>query len=198
MKRFLLSLLIVPLLLIGGFSNAYVWFSWYKYLWEFWTSPNWNNGVSVDYNFTPWYYKFEYVPVNSFCSVWSSSVVAFYQFRGCNWWDWNCFTTSVDNPSNPFNVSIDRDYTSIRVWYNWWGNCRNSILKIYKYYETTLYDDWLIPVILSVFDVTTEFIPYVVYIWIWTLLVTLWFIAVKWLVNWLVRKITVIFKSKRG
>ena len=40
-------------------------------------------------------------------------------------------------------------------------------------------------------------IPYVVYIWIWILVCTLWFICIRRLVNWLWRKINSVFSSKR-
>ena len=52
----------------------------------------------------------------------------------------------------------------------------------------------LSPVISSISSVMSEFIPYVVYIWIGILLVTLWFKAIKRLVNWLSSKITRYFK----
>lgn len=52
----------------------------------------------------------------------------------------------------------------------------------------------LSPVVSSISTVMWEFIPYVVYIWIGILLCTLWFTAIKWLVNWFSRKITRYFK----
>lgn len=64
-------------------------------------------------------------------------------------------------------------------WWNWWN----------------IVPDWsLVSVIVWVFSVFSELIPYVVYIWIWILLVTIWFYAIRRLVNWLSDKIHNNFK----
>lgn len=43
-------------------------------------------------------------------------------------------------------------------------------------------------IILSLSSVISEFIPYVIYIWIWILSAIIWFVAIKWLINWIRRK----------
>ena len=64
-------------------------------------------------------------------------------------------------------------------WWNWWN----------------IVPDWsLVAVITWVFSVFWELIPYVVYIWIWILIVTVWFYAIRRLVNWLSDKIHNNFK----
>lgn len=53
------------------------------------------------------------------------------------------------------------------------------------------------PVITGVSSIMTEFIPYVVYVAIAVLIATLWFVAVKWLMNWMSRRVTGTFSSRR-
>lgn len=38
-------------------------------------------------------------------------------------------------------------------------------------------------------SVMMEFIPYVAYIWLWIIVACLWFVAIRWLVNWVRAKI---------
>ena len=52
-------------------------------------------------------------------------------------------------------------------------------------------------VITGIQSVLTEFIPYLVYIALGVLIATLWFVAVKWLMNWTSRRVTGVFSSKR-
>lgn len=55
----------------------------------------------------------------------------------------------------------------------------------------------LAPVLTGIQTVITEFIPYLVYMALWVLIVTLGFVAVKWLVNWTSRRVTGVFSSRR-
>ena len=52
-------------------------------------------------------------------------------------------------------------------------------------------------VITGVQSVLTEFIPYLVYIALGVLVATLWFVAIKWLMNWTSRRVTGVFSSRR-
>ena len=64
----------------------------------------------------------------------------------------------------------------------------------------TILSGWtaqLEPVITGVSSIMTEFIPYVVYVAIAVLIATLWFVAVKWLMNWMSRRVTWTFSSRR-
>lgn len=40
------------------------------------------------------------------------------------------------------------------------------------------------PIIDSLSATLTEFIPYVVYVGLWVLGAIIWFVAIKWLMNW--------------
>jgi len=55
----------------------------------------------------------------------------------------------------------------------------------------------LAPVLTGIQSVITEFIPYLVYMALGVLIVTLGFVAVKWLVNWTSRRVTGVFSSRR-
>lgn len=53
------------------------------------------------------------------------------------------------------------------------------------------------PVITGVKSIMVEFIPYVIYVAIGVLIATLGFVAVKWLMNWMSRRVTWTFSSRR-
>lgn len=193
MKRFLLSLLIIPLLLIGGFSSAYD-YTLLQSLTFNTPSPNsqyFSSDIFCEYlsnwNRIP---KFNEIcvkvsPVWTLTNVWL--VIHNARYNVTNYTSMTCIP-----------VSYSCYWTDTRI-QTYWRDFDWTVVSLYeKVPSIPISNSSISPVIDWISDVTTEFIPYVVYIWIWTLLVTLWFIAVKWLVNWLVRKITVIFKSKRG
>lgn len=91
--------------------------------------------------------------------------------------EWTVEPDEPDEPDEPWtwwneNPPVIPDNPS--EWWNWWN----------------IVPDWsLVAVIVWVFSVFWELIPYVVYIWIWILLVTIWFYAIRRLVNWLSDKI---------
>lgn len=74
-----------------------------------------------------------------------------------------------------------------------------SIMPTYPEVGTIL--SWgtaqLEPVITGVKSIMVEFIPYVIYIAIGVLIATLGFVAVKWLMNWMSRRVTWTFSSRR-
>lgn len=51
------------------------------------------------------------------------------------------------------------------------------------------------PIITSLGDTLTEFIPYVVYVWLGVLGAVIWFVAIKWLMNWTRAKVLWTFSS---
>jgi len=51
------------------------------------------------------------------------------------------------------------------------------------------------PIITSLGDTLTEFIPYVVYVWLGVLGAIIWFVAIKWLMNWTRAKVLWTFSS---
>ena len=54
----------------------------------------------------------------------------------------------------------------------------------------------LSPVVTWITDVLWEFIPYVIYIWLWVLVVSIAFVAVKRLMLWIYNKVKFIFKKR--
>lgn len=53
------------------------------------------------------------------------------------------------------------------------------------------------PIISSLQNTFLEFIPYIVYIWLWILGAVIWFFAIRWLVNWVRAKVYWTFSSWR-
>ena len=51
------------------------------------------------------------------------------------------------------------------------------------------------PIITSLSSTLTEFIPYVVYVWLGVLGAVIWFVAIKWLMNWTRAKVLGTFSS---
>lgn len=51
------------------------------------------------------------------------------------------------------------------------------------------------PIITSLGSTLTEFIPYVVYVWLGVLGAVIWFVAIKWLMNWTRAKVLWTFSS---
>lgn len=45
------------------------------------------------------------------------------------------------------------------------------------------------PIITSLETTMAEFVPYVVYVWLWIIGATLGFVAIRWLVNWVRAKV---------
>ena len=117
-------------------------------------------------------------------------------------WSNSCTIKYLVNSS-----SLSNGCTSLTAWTytlskrSWWSNYAFDSINISVLDWDTEW--WLIiqngtselsPIITSIFSVMWEFIPYVVYIWIWILLCTLWFTAIKRLMNRLSWKITKYFK----
>lgn len=53
------------------------------------------------------------------------------------------------------------------------------------------------PVLTGISSVMSEFIPYLVYVAIGVLIATLGFVAIKWLMSWMSRRVTWVFSSRR-
>lgn len=110
-------------------------------------------------------------------------------------WGWGNMVYSDENPSNAIDWYFY--FSNSPITYSsssaWWNSSNSS--------NTPLLSGWisqLTPVVTGIKWVVVEFIPYVVYISIWILLATLWFIVVKRLMNWMSRKITWTFSSRRS
>lgn len=81
-------------------------------------------------------------------------------------------------------------FTSITV--NYWDNSWDSSWIILPWWEGSL--SWIISWLNSTI---TEFIPYLVYLGLWIITVIIWFVAIRWLVNWTQAKIRWTFSSWR-
>lgn len=53
----------------------------------------------------------------------------------------------------------------------------------------------LAPIVTSLQTTLSEFIPYVVYVWLGVLWAVIWFVAIKWLMNWTRAKVLGTFSS---
>lgn len=111
-----------------------------------------------------------------------------------DWWSkkffWNYSSFSSSSYSSYWKIIwFQNDHCD---WINYWSDfefsCKSDKMPVSS----------LTPAIDSLKNTTYQIIPYVVYIWIWTLLVVLWFYAIRWLVNWIVKKLNSLFSSKRG
>lgn len=121
------------------------------------------------------------------------------------WWGWwilsfpNLPTWTIRNInysefisrlSSVWCNSSNVDFFSLKRYYQWGGCIVN--------YE----QDWICvwtfsPVINWLKSSVNEFIPYVVYVWLWILTSLLWFVAIRWLINWVKRKLLIVFSSRK-
>ena len=101
-------------------------------------------------------------------------------------WNWN------NNISGYLYVSNSAITYSNSTQWSWGGSSSNSSWILNASWQAYLWN-----VLTSIQSVVSEFIPYMVYLALWVLVVTLGFVAVKWLLNYVSRKTTSIFKSKR-
>ena len=118
----------------------------------------------------------------------------------CSWQDWfELFFSCAERYFPSWSSSIDdiliSEWCSI-ISYNATASCS------YSYNSSVLPFNQLFVLLNPAWDgLKNSFyviIPYVVYIWIWLLVCTLWFYAIRWLVNWIWIKVNSVFKSKRN
>lgn len=179
MKRYLLSLLVVWL--------SFIWFSNWQFLDDLVincnkTSPCSNTSIiqlwdDKSYSITP-PGLVDWNPCNIgatlYMSDWTQKGVYFnYMFN--------------------FNSYPDVTAISFSRWYSSKLDCSITIKAVTNKMPVSA----LTPAIDWLKGTVFEIIPYVVFIWIWMLLATIWFYAVRRLVNWLAWKINSNFKSKR-
>lgn len=113
--------------------------------------------------------------------------------------EWNNSKTfTLIDSLNILNLNwLTLNWWSNTWWWDWWDD------NTWSWDDNTWWwviSDWFwsfTPVITWVKDTIFQLIPLVVFIWIWVLIVTLWFFAIRWLVNWIVWKINSNFSSKR-
>lgn len=173
MRRFLLVWLI-SLFWFISFSNSQ--FIWPVKCEKFWCTNLWNCNYCE-------------VPSNSDrvrCDEWTMAVILKDRNGNLSFWGWKTCPWSAD-PQN----YVGWNYTI--VWVAWvfdpW--------KIYYMWPTDKMPvSQLTPVLTWITDVLWEFIPYVIYIWLWVLIVSIAFVAVKWLMLWIYNKVRFIFKKR--
>lgn len=122
---------------------------------------------------------------SSSCYEWCSD-----EFNFC---DSECQSETESCNDNWDYLESDNDYWQCYAEYlPWWDN---------TWWDDTWWDNtwweliWqLSPVITWLSSAVVEIIPYIVYIWLWVLGAILWFVAIKWLINWIRSKILSPFK----
>lgn len=187
MKKLILSLLIIPLLSIVGYSSA----SFMKeFHWEFNCFP-WDI-KNVQWNINEWWidvweYKIINSPINNFRIEINDSINRPYEY---NWLNFSVNSVFYTNWRITFYFPCENLPTED------WKKVINFTV-VSSDYQPPVVEWWssnITPVIVWLFGVYWELIPYVVYIWIWILIVTVWFYAIRRLVNWLSDKIHNNFK----
>lgn len=185
MKKFKLFLLtwVVSILSIGSFTNAK-----YEFVKDITFACNQDASYSLNVINSPWLYK---VIVTD--SSWRD--IKYVTFRCPN--DWNKFIINWSN-----NFVFDYWWTAKCSIYLtnssfYWEGCASAVL----YKDVPVFNFWwpsaLTPAVDWLRWTVNQIIPYVIFIWIWVLLAILWFYAIRWLVNWIWRKINSVFSSKK-
>lgn len=101
----------------------------------------------------------------------------------CNWYNVPEWTVSMSSSVGSVCKSITFSIGSSSEWWDSWGS-------LLPWWEWDL--SWIISWLNSVID---EFLPYLVYIWLGLITATIWFIAIRWLVNRTSSKVRWTFSS---
>lgn len=122
-------------------------------------------------SFTPWFRAWSSVDCNGLCNF------KFTDLASYNWF-WTINTLSNKCSQCKFYV------------FRWWS------LKYTIYYDKMPVSE-LSPVINWLESSINEFIPYVVYVWLWLLSAVIWFFAIKWLLRFVKWSTLSVFKSRK-
>ena len=98
-----------------------------------------------------------------------------------------------------------REYNLSSLWYICWFKLRWDVCESFPVtmsIKRVNYTPPLLPggakalsgAVTNLTNSVTEFIPYIVYIWLWILVVCIWFVSIKRLINWVRAKIFSSFK----
>ena len=209
MKKYFLTALLGAFACIGFASADTVWnftsdstiykenFSDSSPYWNMWNiGPNINNldyyacVVSSDFPYylsyaegTPVYVDTSYYCYNNALDYWDSD----FWFTT----DWVMNWETDKSVSWFVYYSLSPISYSSSGWSSGWSSSSSTPLL------NSTWQAYLWNVLSWIQSVVSEFVPYMIYIALWILVVTLWFIAVKWLMNYAWNKVTSIFKSKR-
>lgn len=185
MKKYLLSLLIVPFLSIGSYINA----------------ENFTVNCTAYVGCTPEivYTRDNLQDENSICIT---NLQEWINVKVITEYDEYSIYTYEEMQSNNFCVArkikwiwftadnVDWEKTFNIIW--WWlvdSTTNNNWWSILEWWTANF-----TPVITGLTNSINEFIPYVVYIGLWVLSVLIWFVAIKRLINWIRAKIFSSFK----
>ena len=178
MKKYLLSLLIVPLLLLGGYSSA-----------QFSENLDYNfqfSGLPSSFNSPIPLLDYEFI-INT-----RPSDMCYIRF---GWSSCTCEVAFVPNWSivkgNSCSSSCSAGVYSVYEAQGW--DCWSLDFSLKGVNQIVSVDNFT-PVITGLTSSINEFVPYVVYIWIWVLGALIWFVAIKRLINRVRRKIFSSFK----
>ena len=176
MKKILFSLL--SCFILFGFSSA-------------WLTEIKSYNFSYDWSwFNPSSFNTNWIPLSDFDFTTSSSnsscVILFNSYsKRCRIYfsNWGVYSNQCDwVPAWTYSVQYNQwDCTNFRFS----ASIRESIVPVSS----------LSPVITWLSNSLSEFIPYIVYIWLAILGATIWFVWIKWLIRWVRVKILWIFKK---
>ena len=118
---------------------------------------------------------------NNICTIWYwNNELDLSDCRFSLNWTYQVLPSSSTRPFDSFTVNIPS---------SWWDSDSSPLLSGW----TTVFSG----IISSLGSAVSEFIPYVVYIWIWLLGAIIWFVAIKRLINRVRAKIFGTFNSRR-
>lgn len=208
MKKYLLSLLIVWLTFIS-FSNA----DSLSLSCSDWNCTPWNISFSqwdIINSYEDWFngqctiklnWLFSFIDNNS--NDYSCSSVIFNDgWIECNWDLYPSLPFTITNSSS---LSFDYYYCSNDLtpnsvfsytptsswWWDWW-EWWNTWWWIISWWIITL-----TPVVSWLNSLVVEIFPYLLYIGLWIIVVIVWFVAIRWLINWTQAKLRGTFSSWR-
>ena len=171
MKKYLL-LGLVPLLLFSHTLAYDFWDNISVSVWTYTIVPSWVIGIDF---------------ISDTINCWVDIV------RSTDWWYNSVEFMTLSNLWQYLFWDYEWQLYYGRNCYNWWW----SVIIRYIYPDPPLVPDWTLnSVVGGVGSVVGEFIPYVVYIWFWVLIASLWFVAIKWLLSYLYQKVKKTFRSK--
>ena len=207
MKKYLLTALLWVFAFVG-FTNA-TWQSdceisqcSFTVDWDWWYQYKISTNVPDNVNL-----RFNYSPTNLYvwpsdwsisCSDWLCSVDWLYDFNNFLWFSFYSDDEYTEEYSSTVSF-LNCVYVSDECTLTWVENS-GGWSSAWSSSNTPLLSGWisqLTPVVTGIKSVVVEFIPYVVYVSIWILLATLGFIVIKRLMNWMSKKITWTFSSRR-
>lgn len=188
MKKYLLTSLLWVFALFGfasaesfTFVGAWWSFDWYYEPWTFttdwWIISNFNTVWNwYFYIKQDWEYIYQFPCWSEDCSAEGDLV---------NWVSISAWTYELSTESDEAFTSVS---FSISSSFEWW----DSSWSLLPWWEWSL--SWIITWLNSTI---TEFIPYLIYLWLWIITVIIWFVAIRWLVNRTQAKIRWSFSSWR-